>query len=282
MLIAGVIVLFNPDKSVANNIDSYISNIDILFAIDNSENINHSLVNTLSLNPKIQYFYNEGNQGIANALNNGAEKAIKMGYEWLLTMDQDSRFTSKTIAAYISCCREYTNKQSLAVFSPSHYKNNSPKHEDSSCKTIQQMIVMTSGNIINLHVFKQLGGFEKKLFIDEVDHDYCLKANLSGFSVLQFSNIMLDHELGELKTIKRNGKVATYNSHSPQRYYYITRNSLYIWYKYRHSFPDFINSRIINVSKDIAFALIYDNNKFYRFMNVLKGIFHFLVGHYGK
>ena len=42
---------------------------------------------------------------------------------------------------------------------------------------------MTSGNLLNLKIAEKIGDFEEKLFIDEVDHDYCYrirrKANYS-------------------------------------------------------------------------------------------------------
>ncbi len=41
--IAGVVVLYNPDESVVNNIQSYIQDIEILFVVDNSEEKTASL-----------------------------------------------------------------------------------------------------------------------------------------------------------------------------------------------------------------------------------------------
>jgi len=41
--LAGVIVLYNPDGSVINNIVSYIDSLSHLYVIDNSENPDNSL-----------------------------------------------------------------------------------------------------------------------------------------------------------------------------------------------------------------------------------------------
>jgi len=37
MKIAGVIVLYNPNEEVIDNIKSYLEDIEILYAVDNSE-----------------------------------------------------------------------------------------------------------------------------------------------------------------------------------------------------------------------------------------------------
>lgn len=280
--IAAAVILYNPDAIIIQNIESYSNQVDLIIAIDNSDCINHDLINVLVKNPKIQYINNNGNQGIAHALNTGAAKAIAKGYQWLLTMDQDSSFSGDMILAFLACFQKYELKENVAVFSPLHDTAKAPHTVDDQCHISENLIVMTSGNLLNLTVFQNIGGFEEKLFIDEVDHDYCLKAHQFDYKVICFSNILLNHELGKLKIICHNGKMESYRSHTPKRFYYITRNNLYVWYKYRHSFPNFIHQRSRNVAKSIIFALVYDDQRVSRLMNIFKGIFHFIVGRYGK
>ncbi|MGA9045501.1 glycosyltransferase [Sulfuricurvum sp.] len=280
--ICGVVVLYNPDLSVLTNIFSYINHIDLLYVVDNSEQKDPTIVTKLSKIAKIQYLDNDGNQGIANALNLAAIKAIEAGYQWLLTMDQDSSFSNEMIIAFLACFQHYKSKEKIAIFSPSHDFVGLNAINNQQCESTSQLIVMTSGNLLNLSTYPEIGGFKEKLFIDGVDHDYCLKAKKLGFSILQFQNILLNHELGEPKIIRRHGKEISFRTHSPQRFYYITRNSLYMWQAHRHAFPDFVNKRIFEIFKAIIFALIYDDQKILRLINVLRGIFHFIVGRYGK
>ena len=96
MKIAGVVVLYNPDDNVRTNIDSYINELDILYVVDNSPipNDNNKKINC----EKIKYISNNGNKGIANALNVGANNALKENCEWLLTMDQDSTFKDNSLS----------------------------------------------------------------------------------------------------------------------------------------------------------------------------------------
>ena len=44
MHIAGVIILYNPEQDVFNNIVSYLGALDCLFVVDNSEQPNEELI----------------------------------------------------------------------------------------------------------------------------------------------------------------------------------------------------------------------------------------------
>src|SRR5690606_29661762 len=90
MKISGVVVLYNPDSGVLQNIKSYIDQIEYLFVVDNSEKVNDLLVAELKKINKIEYKNNFRNLGVATALNIGALKSINKGFDFILTMDQDS------------------------------------------------------------------------------------------------------------------------------------------------------------------------------------------------
>lgn len=278
---AVVVVLYNPDSTIIDNIKTYINNVDIIYIVDNSDQKKTSIVEKLLKNSKIHYIDNKGNQGIAHALNTGAYKAIEMGYKWLLTMDQDSSFLSEIIESYFTCFEKYVDKQNIAIFSPKHIPLETHS-EDNTCDVIQKTHVMTSGNLLNLTIFEELAGFNEKLFIDEVDHEYCLRAKLEGYSVLEFSNIFLNHNLGEPISIQRYGRTIKSSTHSPIRFYYITRNRLYMWKTYHRLFPNLLGIKLINIVKTIIFPLIYHDKKAQRFYYIIRGILHFLIGRYGK
>ncbi len=272
MKLAGVIVLYNPNKSVWDNINSYLSEIDVLYAIDNSDVPYFELVELLNNTLKIKYINNGKNLGIASALNIGAKLALEKNYEWLLTMDQDSSFTDDT---FFKVFDELENKESLALFSPTHIQ--SEIKFQSVIEKLSVIIVMTSGNIINLKAFSIISGFNEKLFIDEVDHDYCFRAKLKGYGIIQ-CNIELKHKLGN--PVYRNGKEITI--HNDLRIYYITRNNLFIWKMYFIKFPKTITYRIRWYIRYAFNNLYYSNNRTATLSYMLKGVFHFLIGRYGK
>jgi rhamnosyltransferase len=57
---------------------------------------------------------------------------------------------------------------------------------------------MTSGNLIHLTAHKIIGGFNEKLFIDYIDHEYCPRLHINGFSVIRANKAMLFHKVGDL------------------------------------------------------------------------------------
>jgi len=70
VLIAGVVVLYNPDPIVIQNIQSYLPFLYVLYVIDNSESPNMNIVEQLrELGEKIKYIALGENRGVAYALN---------------------------------------------------------------------------------------------------------------------------------------------------------------------------------------------------------------------
>ncbi len=102
----GCVVLFNPDDSVINNIKSYINQLEYLYIIDNSP-IDHSEWIKQNLrNASYQYYGFKENLGLAFALNYACKKAIKDGFDYILTMDQDSIFENNSVEKL----KEYASK----------------------------------------------------------------------------------------------------------------------------------------------------------------------------
>ena len=114
MKIAGLIVLYHPGFEVINNIQSYLREIEKLFVVDNSEpNYNSVEQELIKLGANFRYIVNSKNLGIAKALNQGVEAAVSEGFEWLLTMDQDSYFTDNL---FFRAIYNYPNPQNVAIF----------------------------------------------------------------------------------------------------------------------------------------------------------------------
>ena len=101
-MIAGVAVLYNPSENVPENINSYINQVAQLFIVDNSDKSSEVLKNISPGVEKPEYVFNNDNLGIAAALNIGIDRALKAGYTYLLTMDQDSYFEEGSLNKLIS------------------------------------------------------------------------------------------------------------------------------------------------------------------------------------
>lgn len=61
-ILAGMVILYNPDEKFINNILSYIDYVERLYVIDNSENVNINIIDKLKTIDKIDYIYNGGGE----------------------------------------------------------------------------------------------------------------------------------------------------------------------------------------------------------------------------
>jgi len=275
--IVGVVVVYFPDFSkLISNIDTYIDNLEQLFIVFNSP-VSEQMFSRLQLkSSKFQLIINNANIGIALALNHTASIALNQGYEWMLTMDQDSYFPGSDFFDIFAS----TNKQDVAIFSPN--PDSSLKINSENLKETDEVIsVITSGNLLNLNIWNAIGGFEEKLFIDEVDNDYCLKAGFSGYKIVRFKNIQLFHTIGKTKEVPLLFKTHTIITHPPIRAYYIFRNNLYIFRTYKKKFPEYVRSRKIMLLKVLIKILLFSDKRVQNFKYICAGIWDYLNNSYG-
>ncbi|MDD2780908.1 glycosyltransferase family 2 protein [Sulfuricurvum sp.] len=280
MAAAAVVVLYNPDNIVIDNINTYINDVEIVFVVDNSDQKKISIIKNLLKNSKIYYIDNHGNQGIANALNIGSKNAINMGYKWLLTMDQDSKITQDMLLKMTHYIQTHTASE-ISIISPFHANK---FQQNSSTKELYSTILttMTSGNLLNLDVFQQIGGFTENLFIDYVDNEYCLRSNLLKFKVIRINHAILEHNLGNLKQHQIFWKKFFSTNHSPIRRYYSFRNRLKIIELYQNNFPTYCQFEKSRFFVDIIIVLLYEKERCSKFKMMLRGYLDYKRGIFGK
>lgn len=283
MKIEGVIVLYNPDIGVVENIKSYVDEIDKLYIVDNSENKNIELINKIEkISNKCCYINNNGNQGIANALNIGAKLAIKNDADWLLTMDQDSAFSENSSLHNLLECLKKIDTKIDGILSPVHITKDKKDIARLNSSIYEEVSVMTSGNLLNLKIFQTVGLFVEKYFIDYVDHEYCLRLRKNGYKVKVCGNSYLTHELGNIDSQQVFFKNIVWTNHNALRRYYMTRNRLDVIQKY--IFSDFIFCiKIIKalISEWIK-IMLFEKNKVETNKMIFKTTKDYLRGQYGK
>ena len=278
MKLAAVVVLYNPDSKVRENIKSYIDSVQVVYAVDNS-NIDHSEEFS---GEKIKYIANGSNMGIAYALNVGAKKAIEDGYEWLLTMDQDSCFNVfgvEQMKEFLLDSKNGKNQydfEKIGLITPYHRTlfNENEKIPDIDSPAV----VMTSGNIISLKAYNEIGGFKDWMFIDAVDFDYCLNLRDHGYDIWRLPQVELKHNLGNV-VFKTLGKREFYSlNHSATRRYYIVRNRHYFYDMYHERWPGFCNAEIGQTKFEAKRILLCEKQKIKKLMAMLKGYLDYKKG----
>jgi len=275
MKLAAVVVFYNPSEENIKNIKNYLKSVDQVFIVDNSEDE----IIRYKEDKKVKYIKLGENKGIAYALNKGAELAIKDKYQWLLTLDQDSKINSDNIIK-MKTFLEKNDTTKIGLVSP--YQDIDSKEIIEDTEKEEMIEVMTSGNIINLDAYQKIGGFKDWLFIDCVDTDYCMNLNKHHYKVLRLNKIIMKHNLGNLKVHTLFGKEYPCYNHNPIRRYYIVRNNLYIKKLYGDKYPEYCE-HLIRVQKgQVKRILAFEKNKIAKLRMMYKGYKDFKKGITGK
>ncbi len=281
--VAAVVVLYHPDAEVPDNIGSYAAGVERLYIVDNSEAVASDVIRAIRQRFGHAHIIGNGaNLGIARALNIGAQAALAEGFAWLLTMDQDSRATPGMVTGLVRCAEGYPQGP-LGIVAPYYLdKNTSASPTDDGRQWYELPSVITSGNLLSLEAYRQAGPFDDKLFIDYVDHEYCLRLRKKGFRIVQTRTAVLHHRQGAIANRVVLGRNVFFSNHNPTRRYYITRNRLYVINKYGHDFPDFRRNDLLGSAKELIKIICFEGEKIKKLKNIWKGYAHFKQQRFGK
>jgi len=280
--VAGAVVLYRPDYEVISNIRSYLCNVGVLYVVDNSEKVNTKVVERIMQFDNVVYLNNGENLGIAYALNAAARRAIDDGYDFLLTMDQDSCASQEMISLMLKSVID-RDISTIGIIGPFHLlAMDEKKPGESDCEIIAH--TMTSGNLLNLQVYQIVGPFLNELFIDFVDVEYCLRLRQRGFLVVQANRAILKHNLGQITRVKVLHKQLRTSNHSALRRYYITRNRFFVWQKYKYLA---VAQNAIAMDKksfrgEIRNILVMEKDKIAKLIMIIKGYVDFKRNRFGK
>jgi rhamnosyltransferase len=199
-------------------------------------------------------------------------------HDYLLTMDQDSSFNSDDFEKYKSLIQkgDYTKVAQFGI-------NCQPHITISSEQPQEALTLITSGSILNLSLVKNVGDFNEDLFIDFVDAEFSYRVVQHGLINLMFSNILLNHALGNLVsgrsvlTFKKSLRII----HAPIRAFYITRNGLFLLFKHK-GLSEEMKKDVIRCMKILKNDLIYHPQLTKVYINVMKGFFAFCFNQMGK
>ena len=219
-----VIVTYFPDNEFLNRL------INISLQLDNIVIVNNGLQKSLytelskyeSLNENIKVIDCKSNVGVAKGLNLGCEYLSNIGCSNALLLDQDSHITKNMVASLEKLLIE---KNNCAIVGPqiipkdisldliSHkmkYMINTDslffKREKVRSEPLKVAFNITSGSLIKLNIWEEIGRFWEDLFIEGVDNEYGLRVNSFGYDIYIDHESFLHQEYGNQRVIKKLGK----------------------------------------------------------------------------
>lgn len=278
--IAAGITVFEPELTrLKENIEATLLQVERLYLVDNASQNTADLKGFYRANPKVTVIDNDKNLGVAAALNQMCSTALSDGFDWIMTIDQDSLPEPDLIEKY----EPYLKNAEVALLTPKFIDDNEPLTVLSASEPAVEQVhrCNTSASLVRLSAYERVGGFDEAMFIDCVDFDFCTTLEEHGYKILRVNGAVLHHRLGVAKEVrffipigklfgisKLQKPFFTYN-HSPLRSYYYARNIKYYTYKHR-SFIDKKTERRVYI-KWLILKLGFESDRWAKLCSIIKG-----------
>lgn len=273
--ILAIVVSFNGLQSTIDCVLALLDQVEHVLVVDNgSEYASKASLAKLTNYHRVSLEFLDKNRGIGYALNVGTRYALKNGYRWILTMDQDSIIHKNMIGLFRIAIQKNPEWVCLCPSLAIHGKLK--KEKDTVVK-----YAITSGNLIRVDAVRDVGFFDEELFIDGVDFDFSLRMRASGKSIHRIGDAILYHQLGNRHNF--SGPLARfYTAHSPLRRYYMYRNFTYLAKRYFISAPSFIVKLAVSHGILLCLTIIYDDDPKQSMRMIIAGVIDSLMGRMGR
>jgi rhamnosyltransferase len=299
--VCAVVVTFHPDESVLERLETMRSQSGMLLIVDNGsdEGTLASLRGWSERNPGVELIPQGRNIGLASALNVGLGRALDRGFEYAVTYDQDSVPAADMVRGLIKCQREHPRPERLAVIGPTIVDRNAPIESyrwlasdprfpllfervavEHGCRD-DVTFVITSGSLMPLTVFRELGPLREDLFIDYVDHEYCLRARAEGYRILATGNARLLHALGDKRELRLGTYAVRPTFHGAERLYYIYRNRLPLLRRYGLREPHWVVFDVLATTHNLLRVALFENERRRKLAAAFQGTVDGFLGRLG-
>lgn len=227
MKLAAVVISYDySDEQLFENVKKYIEYVDLMIIWDNTPQERKKLRKEYWANQKgkVIVLSTGKNEGIGYALNRAVGYAREHGCTHLLTMDQDSIW--RDFAKYRRTV-EADKDDGVAIYAPTI--------ADAESDFVfwcnkQNLYAITSGCIFDLVKMQDIGSFNEKYFIDEVDNEYCIRAVLKGYHIKIYEDCFLYQHFGSKEG--QSFLARQTGNYSAFRTYHQVRNRLWMWRMY--------------------------------------------------
>ncbi|TDQ19573.1 GT2 family glycosyltransferase [Algoriphagus boseongensis] len=201
MRFGGFVITYNRPEIVLDTLEKLFAQThppELIWVIDNSENLETDHAIASLLNPKIKYFRMGYNAGPAGAAMKGLQLCTQDGLDWILWADDnDPPFFSDTFEKLLTIRNE--NPFCGIIGAVGHFfdrKKGVIKRIQSRLLEKKEIIEVDciAGNmsmIINAQVVKQGILPNPDLFFGFEELDFCLKASRRGFTLLVPAKLFL-------------------------------------------------------------------------------------------
>ena len=228
--VCAVLVTYHPDAEFAATVSGISEQVGAIVIVDNgSAAAELAMLREIAVDPAVALVLNSENLGLARALNMGIQRASALGYRWALLLDQDSRIERDMVKTLIAVHKSFPDKEHLAIigsgFRERHRRSRkAAKFEACGEEWDEVDVVITSGSLLSLEAYPNIGPFREDFFIDCVDTEYCARARAKGYRALKTRRPLMSHSIGRPTQHRLLWMKKWTSNHSADRRYYMARN----------------------------------------------------------
>lgn len=270
---AAVVVTHHPDEGLWARLDRVIPQVGAVIVVDNGP---AGVTQLGSVPPGVIVIPNGRNLGIATALNQGARRAIDLGYSWILTLDQDSVVDGDLVDSLAAIYAMYPQSSKVGLLSANSRSPVSGRVARrcpwDSQPHLECTTAITSGSLISLAAYTTVGPFRDDFFIEGVDLEYCLRLRRHGYRIISSCRPLMTHAAGAREEVRFLGRTILVANHAPRRYYYLMRNFTRIVRTYFRYEPRWVVAATVGVVKMVVRVALFERDRREKFVALLRGL----------
>jgi len=254
-------VTYYPEKELLErNVQAFIDHVDKVLIWENTPSPD-KLEYRFIKHDKILYC-GDGINSISRALNYAWEYANENGFDYLLTMDQDSYFENfdyyldKTI---------YCQDAPEGIWTPQ-------MNGEQVLKDYEEIdIPITSGMLASIDIVNKIGGWNESYTVASVDDEFFLQAHKYRIKKYKVQNASLLQRFGITQEVNIFGHKLELRNYGPQRLYDIYRNNIILIRKYPEI--DYLRKNFFHYwLKAIVMVVLFEKQRFSKTSAIIRGI----------
>jgi rhamnosyltransferase len=288
-----LVITYHPDDTIVSKLIATLDQLDRVVVVDNnsSEEEREFLRDAQSKSERIEIIWNDVNLGQAEALNQGILLIKERCYEWVLTLDQDSLIAPDFITTMAVAYEELPDPRAVSLCPVMcSYDGVSPPEGNQliprsfSGNPVEGLVspikvAITSGNLIKMSVFEEVGLFESDFFIGYVDQEFCLRLGTHGYQIIQSNKSILYHNIGNATHHTFLGKRFILANNSGVRNYYYYRNGVLTYRRHLLKHFDWVCQDLVRgFGINAIKTVLLESNKLDKLKKMMQGLTHGFLG----
>jgi GT2 family glycosyltransferase len=268
---AAVVVLFNPEGSLAARLLLVQRQVGLLIVVSNDAG---GVARLAELDPgRLLAIDNGSNIGLAAALNIGLKRAKVEGFSWCLLLDQDTVVHGDLISGLAATFTAFPRPHEVGLLAPNYRSPEGARLAYPSGRPCQEVLVaVTSGSLVPLGVLDRVGYMRESFFIEGIDVEFSLRLRAAGLRIVASGAALMTHGAGATEARRFFGRCVLVGHHSPWRCFMQFRNVTWILRHYWRGEPLWTRATLRGLFKRIALVCLFERQRAAKLWAMARGI----------